>query len=59
MLGHIGHRLPTMLYVDAGDVGLIVICEWCHAGEPVLEAERRSARVRTPELWWADGLQDG
>ena len=43
LLGHIGHRLRTMLLIDAGDEGLIVICEWCHAGEPVLEAERRNA----------------
>jgi hypothetical protein len=32
-----------MLYIDAGDEGPIWICEWCHSGEPVLEAERRNA----------------
>jgi len=32
-----------MLSIDAGDEGLILICEWCYAGEPVLEAERRNA----------------
>ena len=43
LLGHIGHRLRTMLYIAAGDEGLIWICEWCHAGEQVLGAERRTA----------------
>jgi len=38
-----------MFYIDAGDEGLIWICEWCHAGEPALEAERRNA---WRAAWW-------
>jgi hypothetical protein len=32
-----------MLYIDAADEGRIWVCERCHAGEPVLEAEKRNA----------------
>jgi hypothetical protein len=42
LLGHIGHRLRTMLEIDAGDEGLIWVCDWCHAGEPVLGKTERA-----------------
>jgi len=43
LLGHIGHRLRTMLYIDGADEGRIWVCGQCHAGEPILKAERRNA----------------
>jgi hypothetical protein len=47
LLGHLGHRLRAVLYVTAGELGLIWVCERCHApAEAILKVEKRSAGLR-------------
>jgi hypothetical protein len=52
-----------MLYIAAGDEGLIWICEWCHAGEPVLglrdgmhggPPDGIVGPTTTSSRWWAE-----